>query len=100
MDGTVVQRGANFVTPEQRLHLRSKQELARQLDIVERFDSHSIASNKQLAFTLVEDHHRKHSREALDTFGTHLFVEMENCLGIRLCPKPVSFRLELRPQFP
>src|SRR5947207_10402602 len=73
------------INSEERLDLRTKQQVAVSLDIVKRFLSEAITSREESLVSPIPYREGKHSAQMLHTVHTVLFVQVQDRFGVGIC---------------
>src|SRR5204863_2371015 len=92
-----VRFGGNAAGLQKALDFRSEHERPGRLHVVERLNPKAVAGEQQLTTARVPDGEREHASEALHALSAHLFVEVDNHLGVAPGREGVAPRLELPP---
>ncbi len=67
---------------QQRLHFRSKYDVPRSDVVIQRLDADAVAGKHEHLPPRVPDGQREHAGETFDEARSHLFIEVQNDLGV------------------
>src|SRR5438445_8947575 len=83
VDGCPIETTVDIAQLQNRLQLRSKNEAATEICVIQRFDAESIARKEKLSSLRVPDCKCEHSAQLLHEIGTEILIEVNDHFGVR-----------------